>query len=147
MRHAADWGGDADRVTISGHSAGAHLCSYLFDDSQEPVVRAALLLGGIYDLHPLQHSFLANEIALTDDEVRRWSPLKAGFRPGPQVTIAVGDAETRPFHEQADAFGRHVSAQGLQVRNVVLPASNHMSSVRDLGTATSNIGAILTEMI
>ena len=26
-RHARDYGGDPDRLTVSGHSAGAHLCA------------------------------------------------------------------------------------------------------------------------
>ena len=147
VRHAADFGGDPGRISISGHSAGAHLCCFLIDESRAPTVKAALLLGGLYDLAPLQQSFLANEIALTDDEVRRWTPLTTSFRPGPAVTILVGDAETRPFHDQADAFGRHLTEQGLAVGKADLMASNHMSSVGDLGHPASAAGAFLTRTI
>ena len=45
LDHIADHGGNADLLTVSGHSAGAHLAT-LFDDSRPSGIKAALLLGG-----------------------------------------------------------------------------------------------------
>ncbi|TGU67257.1 alpha/beta hydrolase, partial [Mesorhizobium sp. M1C.F.Ca.ET.144.01.1.1] len=58
--HIASYGGDPDQLTVSGHSAGAHLATMLFGGHSRPSgIKGALLLSGIYDLRPLQESFLA----------------------------------------------------------------------------------------
>ncbi len=140
--HAGSFGGDPTRLTVSGHSAGAHLCCFLLNSQSAPI-RAALLLSGVYDLRPLQSSFLQAEIGLTDDEVARFSPLRAALGTGTPTTILVGQNETAPFHDQAAALARHLRAAPITVLN----AANHMSAVLDLGTPTTEAGRILTRMI
>lgn len=142
--HIAEHGGDPGRLTISGHSAGAHLATMLFDNAGRPSgIKGALLLGGLYDLRPLQDSFLAAEIAITDEEVALFTPLSHGFDPAVPVEIAVGAEETPPFHQQAGAFARHLQQQGLRVRETSLTGTNHMSSVRDLGLPGTDAAAAL----
>lgn len=142
------YGGDPERLTVSGHSAGAHLASFLFDRSQPSgAVTGALLLGGIYDLAPLQHSFLQPLIALTDDEVRQFSPLSRPFRGGVAATVLFGERETEPFHSQAAAFAAHLAAHGVETSSAALAGTDHMSSVRDLGIPGSEAGRLLAQMI
>ena len=51
--HAADHGGDADRIVLAGTSAGAvHVAGYL-DRSGDRDIRAAILLSGLYGYTPL----------------------------------------------------------------------------------------------
>jgi arylformamidase len=59
-------------------------------------VKAALLLGGLYDLAPLIHSFLQDEIHLTDEEVKRWTPMDRPFTQVVDCAILVGEQETPP---------------------------------------------------
>jgi arylformamidase len=156
VRRATQWvednisayGGDPSRLTVSGHSAGAHLATFLFH--QQPsvsVVRAALLLGGIYNLEPLQNSFLAPEIAITDTEVAAYSPLSHAYDPSCRVIVAVGGDETPPFHQQATELAILMERQGLVVSMQTIYAADHMSSVRDLGRADSATGALLTKLV
>jgi len=148
LENIASHGGDASRFTVSGHSAGAHLASFLFHRQEAfSGVSAALLLGGLYDLKPLQSSFLHSEIAITDREVADLSPMLHSFDQGCRAIIAVGAEETPPFHQQADAFSLRLREQGLSVTSERLEGSNHMSSVRDLGLPETAIGRILSEMI
>lgn len=140
----ATHGGDPGTLSVSGHSAGAHLASMLFDDDSRPSgIKGALLLGGIYDLKPLQTSFLANEIAITDEEVERYSPITRRFDPSVYVEVAVGADETPPFQGQAASFADRLEKQGLVVSRSNLATANHMSSVRDLGLAGTQAGALL----
>ena len=156
MRRARDWvvaniashGGDPARLTVSGHSAGAHLATFLFDRAATPsAIRGALLLGGIYDLRPLQTSFLADEIAITDEEVAAFSPLSRRHDPKTGVMVLVGQEETQPFHQQAEAFAAALTRQGLTVSSLQLARRNHMSSVRDLGIVGSQAGDSLMGLI
>ncbi|HTO32102.1 MAG TPA: alpha/beta hydrolase [Pararhizobium sp.] len=144
----SSYGGDVEQLTVSGHSAGAHLATFLLrQDSADPKVRAAFLLGGIYDLAPLQGSFLAPEIGITDEEVAEFSPMLHAYHAGCSVSIAVGENETAPFHRQAKAFATCLEKQGLVVSNRIISGGNHMSSVRDLGRSDAATASILAELI
>ncbi|KQS78936.1 esterase [Rhizobium sp. Leaf384] len=156
MRRATQWvvksistyGGNPARLTVSGHSAGAHLATFLFhQQASSSMVRAALLLGGIYDLKPLQTSFLASEIGITDGEVAAFSPLSHLYDVDCRVIVAVGAKETQPFHQQASALALSMERQGLAVTRQTINAADHMSSVRDLGTPESATADLLIELI
>lgn len=146
--HIAEYGGDPCRLTVSGHSAGAHLCSLLMGECEAPTgVEAAFLLSGLYDLAPLQSSFLQNEIAITNAEVERFSPLRLRHDPTVRVSLLVGERETAPFHEQAGTFASYLTTQGLGVATSTLADGNHMSVVADLGVPESNAGHALLSFI
>lgn len=148
LDNIARHGGDPDRLTISGHSAGAHLATTLFLQDRGPSrVRSALLLGGLYDLKPLQKSFLKDEIALTNEEVVSFTPMNKQFDAATNVTVLVGAKESAPFHEQANSFSRKLSAQGLAVSQRIVVNRNHMDSVRDLGVPYSLTGRYLAELL
>ncbi|KAA0691950.1 alpha/beta hydrolase [Neorhizobium sp. P12A] len=142
------FGGDPRLTSVSGHSAGAHLAAFLFrGDAALPQIRSAFLLGGIYDLKPLQTSFLRKEIEITDDDVVAFSPISFTYDPSPKITIVVGDRETAPFHQQAEAFTALLVEQRLQAAKIALPESDHMSSVRDLGLPGTAASRLLLQTI
>lgn len=147
IERIADHGGDPALITVSGHSAGAQLATFLFNEAETPSgIRAALLLGGLYDLKPLQSSFLREEIAITDAEVDAFSPLRHRHDRSTEVAVIVGSAETAPFHRQADGFASLLRGQRCAVSLSELPG-NHMSTVRDLGVAGSEAASRLAALI
>ena len=156
VRRAKQWvldniaghGGDPSRLTVSGHSAGAHLATFLFEKAPMPSrILAALLLGGLYDLKPLQGSFLEPLIGITDAEADAFTPMTRWHEPETAVTILVGEQETPPFHHQAAEFSARLRARGLAVSEVYLSDRNHMDSVRDLGISGTQAGDCLAGVI
>ncbi|WP_018899471.1 alpha/beta hydrolase [Rhizobium sp. 2MFCol3.1] len=146
--HISEHGGDPASITISGHSAGAHLASHLIYLSPPGTeIIGALLLGGLYDLRPLKSSFLQSEINLTEEEIERFTPLHHFHDPGCRVILAVGEQETNPFHTQMSAFSDVLRRQGVPVAEKVLRGRNHMSSVRDLGIAGTEANDVLLELL
>ena len=143
----ADHGGDPARVTVSGHSAGAHLATFLFTADEPDPVAGALLLGGLYDLRPLQSSFLEPLIGLTDEEVATLSPIDHRHAPATRVRVLWGARETAPFHEQGRAFAGHLADQGADVVSVALADADHMSSALDLGNPDTETGRHLVALI
>ncbi|MFP3546682.1 alpha/beta hydrolase [Rhizobium sp. SIMBA_035] len=148
VQHIASYGGDPMRLSVSGHSAGAHLATFTFEESgTAPGVSGAFLLGGLYDLAPLRHSFLQKEIALTEEEVSRFTPLFRRHQAGCRVVVAVGEDETPPFHEQSKAFFSHIAGQRLPALRETIGGRNHMNSVRDMGVPGTKAGDLLINFL
>ncbi|NEI72242.1 alpha/beta hydrolase fold domain-containing protein [Rhizobium lusitanum] len=148
-RNASSFGGNPEAISASGHSAGAHLAFYLTARGpsetgfQPTPVKSILLVSGIYDLRPIVSSFLQAEISLRDDETVEWSPLNSKPRPGTCITIAVGGKETRPFIEQAQALA-NMTSSSLQLH---IRGADHMSIVRDMGDASTQMGCHFREFL
>lgn len=112
-------------VTLSGHSAGAHLAAHvaLLRPHRLDLV---VLLSGVYDLVPLIETYINQPLALTAATARAWSvPLRA--RPEIPVLVAHGDNETSAFIAQSAAL-----AEAWGVPRVVLAGRNHFDAVFDL---------------
>jgi len=150
---AESFGGDAQALSASGHSAGAHLASFLacrgpHESERLPTpARSVLLVSGLYNLDPITRSFLQPELQLTDEEVALWSPLNAAPSPGASITLLVGGRETAPFHEQAAAFVQHLDQAGTPGRLATVQGEDHMTIVRELGRPGSPCARFLAETI
>jgi arylformamidase len=165
VRRAACWlaaqapglGADPARLTVSGHSAGAHLASFLAANGQSdpwlpnppviPPVAGLLLLSGIYDLSGIPDSFLKEEARMTKAEAATWSPLTARQHVGPQRVIALGAEETEPFHTQAGRLHRLYRGLGVKTEQMVRPGLNHMNVVLDLADPNQPLGQALANLV
>lgn len=153
-KHAGDFGADPRRLTVSGHSAGAHLASFLAATGPEetaspslPSISGLLLVSGIYDLSGIPDSFLRDEAKMTPAEAAAWSPLTSSQHPCPQRIIAFGAEETPPFHKQAVALNAQLHAQDSASELLPMPNLNHMSVVLDLADPAGRLGSRVANMI
>lgn len=153
-KHAGDFGADPRRLTVSGHSAGAHLASYLAATGPEetaspplPSISGLLLVSGIYDLSEIPDSFLRDEAKMTAAEATAWSPLTSSQLPCPHRIIAFGAEETPPFHKQAAALNAQLNTQDSASELLPVPNLNHMSVVLDLANPAGQLGSRVANMI
>ena len=148
-RNAASFGGDPSRLSASGTSAGGQLAFYLAarrpqeDQLPHASVRSLLLVSGIYDLDPITRSFVQPEIGLTADEVRDWSPVGAQVSRDTRFMLAVGSAETAPFHEQADTLQAVITRQGGAAERLLVRGADHMSIMLEMGTPATVLARAL----
>lgn len=161
VRRAVAWlasqapglGADPARLTVSGHSAGAHLASYLaatgVGEANSPATPIAglLLVSGIYDLSGIPDSFLKDEAQMTVAEARAWSPLTAHQQAGSKRIIALGAEETPPFHDQAHRLHRLYRSVGADTGLMVLPGLNHMNVVLGLADPGHALGQALADLV
>ncbi len=151
--HAAEFGGDAERLTASGHSAGGHLVTYLGARGPqettfpEPLPQAVLALSGLYDLGPITKSYLQPQLHLTGDEVAQWSPLGATPAPGVHFGVVAGGEETAPFHAQAAAYAAHLAQSEAPFFRATPEGEDHMSLLRQMARPGSAVWELLAATI
>ena len=104
-RNIAQHGGDASRIVVVGHSAGAHLAAMLLccrwkmlgEDLPAQLVHSAMGISGLYDLEPVRLTpFLQADLRLTPANVKRCSPAFFA-RPKGKFYATVGLEESEEF--------------------------------------------------
>ncbi|MEO6015410.1 MAG: alpha/beta hydrolase [Devosia sp.] len=147
--HADEFGGDPARISASGHSAGAHLCSFLVARSPherhlpETPIQSVLLLSGLYDLRPITTSYLQPTLQLSPEEVAHWSPFEAVPASGTHFEIVVGHNETAPFHLQAQDYAYALERHGVSRERITAAGHDHMSLVLELGQPGKPLAELL----
>ena len=154
QEQAPAFGADPARLTVSGHSAGAHLASYLAASGPAeatapmlPQLKGMFLLSGIYDLSGIPDSFLRHEAEMTAAEATAWSPLTSTQHAGPHRILAFGEDETAPFHDQARALHRQLEAEGMSAELLPVPKANHMNVVLDLADPDGVLGKRVVDLV
>ena len=130
-RHARDHGGDPDRLTLSGHSAGAHLCAMaLAHDWQaaglpEDAIKGAVPISGIFDPEPAMHTSVNAEIGLTEAIARRNDALRLTPKVRCPVELFVGGDEPAQWIRQSELYAEHLRRHGLAPALTVVPGVHH----------------------
>lgn len=129
----AEHGGDPDRITISGHSAGAHLgASIIAHDwsgaglGGQPL-KAAVLVSGIYDPTPTGHLAVNAEIGITPALAERHNYANHPPRLNCPVHVIVGGSEPQGWIDQSADYANHIHKAGLTVDYTISPNENHFS--------------------
>ena len=142
--------GDADRIFVSGHSAGGHLTAMMLCTDWAARGRAGLVKGGtaisgIFDLAPLMETSINDDIRLDAAAARRNSPIHnlpaAGAPLIAPLIAAVGAAETAAFLAQNRAFAEAWAARGFDARMMEIEGLNHYTVVSEMGRPGSALTA------
>ncbi|MCT8974284.1 alpha/beta hydrolase [Microbaculum marinisediminis] len=124
-----DYGSDPNHITLSGHSAGAHLGAAImahdWPAADRDRLRGAVLTSGIYDPAPAmgtsvnQQLNLSRELALRHNVEARPAVLK------PDLAIVVGGREPWQWVDQSFRYYRNRRMQEMEPALHVLPGRNH----------------------
>ena len=106
VKHAKAYGINADRIVISGHSAGAHLVAMLHaTDWRALGIDPSIIVGGcgisgVYDLEPLLMTSINGDLRLDDDSAKASSPIQSKPAIKAPLFLAAGASETSEFVRQ-----------------------------------------------
>jgi len=153
--NARAYGGDPDRIVVSGHSAGGHLTGMALSCDGRRLGRAlgtrlprhlsrrGLSISGLFDLSPLVHcEWLMPDIRLNPVSIARLSP--AGWA-APQdcrlVAVAGGD-ESNEFHRQNRLIHERWGSDVVPVVEEI-PNRNHFDILLDLMEPHSRLSRLM----
>ncbi len=136
--HAREYGGDPDRIFVSGNSAGGHLAASLADRRwtarrglPADVVKGCFAVSGIFDLAPVARTRLQEVFRFTAEEIEALSPLRRVGENAAPILLAVGGDETQAFLDQTRAYAERCRSLGLSVDETTAQGMNHVTVVLD----------------
>jgi acetyl esterase/lipase len=151
IHHIGEYGGDAQNVFLSGHSAGGYLATLLVMDASY-LSRAGVSADSIRGAMPLS-PFLYVEETARDRPKDVWgtdpadwlkasvSPyIGAGKRP---MLLIYADGDDAWRREQNDRFRRSMLAAGnLDVRAVMVPDRDHGTLLSEMTASDDGVGML-----
>jgi arylformamidase len=153
FEHAGSFGGDPERLYLSGHSSGAHLagCALTTDWPERglpaDIINGAVLASGMYDLRPVRLSKRSSYVRFTDDVEAALSPIRRLDRLTAPLILSYGSLETPEFQRQTIDFDAAVRAAGKPADLLVGEGFNHFELLETLGSPYGLLGrAALAQM-
>lgn len=130
--NARTFGGDPERLYVSGFSSGAHLAGVVLTTDwvkdfglPADIVKGGLLCSGMYDLRPVRLSARSRYVAFTDEIEEALSPARHLDTLRAPVVLAYGTVESPEFQRQSRDFAAAIAAAGKPVEVIVGEGYNH----------------------
>ena len=153
-RNAASFGGNPERIYVSGHSSGGHLAGVVLTtdwrkdfDLPADTVKSGLCCSGLFDLKPARLSARSSYVKFTDEMEQALSSQRHLDKLNTPVIVAYGTLETPEFQRQSRDFAAALTAAGKPVQLLVAQGYNHFEIPETLANPYGLLGrAVLEQM-
>jgi arylformamidase len=143
-RNSYRYSADAHNLFVAGHSAGGHLAAMMAATHWPSyatylpldLVKGAIPISGLYELEPLLHTSINNDVRLDLDAAKRLSPALMLPPTKAPIITAVGGAETEGFKRQNALLAKRW-ADHASMTDVALPGFDHFTVVEQLSEVES----------
>ena len=145
-RNAGSFGGDPDRIYVSGHSSGGHVTGVMTITDWEgvyglpaDVVKGGAPISGMFDLEPVIHSWRNSYLKL--DEERAFALSTIRHIPATKISMVFGYGanELTEFQRQSTECAEAWRAAGQEARLIEVPDRHHFEMGADFGDGQSPV--------
>ncbi|MBI5276157.1 MAG: alpha/beta hydrolase [Burkholderiales bacterium] len=154
-RHIGAHGGDRDRITVAGHSAGGHLAGMMaacvwpaYDHAlPDALVRNSLAISALHDLEPIMNTpFLQSSLHLTPQQVQQASPAHLPPPLHGELYSVVGGEESEEYLRQNELIRHAWGSRRVPVCEA-LPGLNHFSVLESLVEPGSRLNGLALDLL
>ncbi len=152
-KNANSFGGDPNRIYLSGHSSGAHLagCALITDWQREygipddvikgALIKGAVLVSGMYEMKPVSLSGRNKYVKFDEATLENLSAQRHLERIRVPVVVAHASLDTPEFQRQSREFAAALKAARKPVEFLVGEGYNHFEFIETLGNPYGILGA------
>ena len=124
----------ADKVVVSGWSAGGHLTAMAHGEAD-----AGLAISGVFDIEPCRLNYLNEKLNLTADEVVALSPIRQLPAQSGPLVITYGTAELPELQRQSRDYHAAREAAKLPSKLLALAGHDHFSILEELAEPSGRL--------
>lgn len=153
-KNAASFGGDPNRIFLSGHSSGAHLAGVLLTTDWQTqfgltsdLIKGGLVCSGIFDLKPARLSARSSYVKFTDETEQALSSQRHLHLLNCPVIVGYGTLETPEFQRQSRDFTAAIKSLGKPVELLVGDGYNHFEMPETLANPYGLLGRAALEQM
>ena len=154
VKNVRSFGGDPERIYVSGHSSGGHWAGVLLTTDWQKdfglprdCIKGGVCGSGMYDLKPVRMSARSNYVKFTDETEERLSSQRHLDKLVAPVAVVYGTDETPEFQRQSRDFAAAVKTAGKPVTVSVMEGYNHFEVMEQLGNPYSLFGRAALEIM
>ena len=143
------WRRRRQRIFVYGHSAGGHLAACMVatdwkafaSDAPADLVPAAYSISGVFDLLPLVHVSMNQDLRLDEADARQVSPLYWSIPAPRSLDAVVGALESDEFLRQSKTIAESWRRGATLTRYEEIAGTNHFTVVDALADPDSAMTA------
>jgi len=153
-RNVAQYGGDREKIFLSGHSVGGQLALELTLTDWEAeyglpatTIKGVTSISGLYDLTPIALCYVQEYACLSSRDSAKLSPISHVTPVATPLILTAGALEPEGFLRQMEDFRSAWEAAGNAVDAFVLDDHNHLTILEEVSVPGGRIiEAILAQM-
>jgi arylformamidase len=127
-------------LVLCGHSSGGHLAACAL--TRLDFIRKAMVVSGIYDLHPVRLSARNEYVRLDEELEHEYSPIHHTARIQCPVSVGWAEKESAEFYRQSKAFAEKLGAPML-----IGEGLNHFEILGTMADPKSPLGRAALNML
>jgi len=150
-RNAGDYGGNSDKLHVSGHSAGGHLTAMMVatdwsmfeQDLPKTIFKSAVPISVLSDLEPIRLSTVNDNLLMDADTAKRNSPLSLAPTAAMPISVVVGGGETEEYHRQSRELADTWRGAASKMDYIEVPGHDHFTMIAAMTEDDSPVTATL----